>query len=356
MKTPNASLGRSACLGMAPLILALLTTALFTTSTAVAQQPPSLYAQGRQAYAERQYAEAAKLFAASAAAKEQAGAADALLMEGRSLVNTGDLAGAERALKAFLQQDVRSAPALYLLGYVLQRENKPKESLEVFTRAAAIRRPTANDLRIVALDYVLIDDYPDAIHWLDRAVREDPQNADAWYDLGRSQMNQGDFVAAEKAFDRVLAIVPGEVKALNNLGLSYEAQNRIPDALRVYEAAIASQRNSTHPSEQPLLNYGTLLISQNRTAEAIPVLKSAIGIAPEDAKCREQLARAYQQTDRLPEAREQLERAVALDPKNPRLHYQLGRLYHRLGEGGRSREELDLSEKLYGTRSTPETK
>ena len=350
MKTPITNARRAAWHGV--ILLMILTTGM-------AAQQPSLYTQGQQAYAEKRYAEAAKLFAASSAAKEEAAearAADALLMEGRSLANAGDFAGAERALKAYLEQNVRSAPALYLLGYVLQRANKPKESLEVFTRAAAIRRPTANDLRIVALDYVLLNDYLDAIRWLERAVKEDPQNADAWYDLGRSQMNQGDFVAVEKAFDRVLAIVPGDVKALNNLGLSYEAQNRIPDALRVYVEAVGSQRGSAHPSEQPLLNYGTLLISQNRTAEAISVLESAVQIAPKDAKCREQLARAYQQVDRLPEARTQLEQAVELDPKNPRLHYQLGRLYHRLGAEEKAKAELDLSAKLYGTHSTPETK
>lgn len=326
--------------------------------TAMAQQP-SLYSQGQQAFAEKRYAEAAKLFAASAAAKEQATearASDALLMEGKSLVNIDDFTGAERVLKAYLEQNLRSAPTLYLLGYVLQRENKAKESLEAFTKAAAIQRPTANDLRIVALDYVLLDDYPDAIRWLTRAVEEDPRNANAWYDLGRSQMNQGNFVAAQKAFDRALSIVPRDVKTLNNLGLSYEGQNRLPDALHAYEMAIASQQGSAHPSEQPLLNYGTLLTSQNRIAEAIAALEPAVRIAPKDAKCREELARAYQAADRLPEARQQLEEAVALDPTNPRLHYQLGRLYHRAGFEEKAKAELELSAKLYGTHSTPVTK
>lgn len=325
---------------------------------ATAQQP-SLYAQGKQAFAEKRYAEAAKLFDASVTAKEQAThpeAADALFMEGRSLAEMSDLAGAERVLKKYLEQDVRSAPALYLLGYVLQGENKPKESLQIFTRAAAIRTPVAEDLRIVALDYVLLDDYPDALRWLARAVQQDPKNADAWYALGRSQMHQGNFVAAQRAFDRVLTIRPGDVKALNNLGLSYEAQNRIPDALHAYEMAIASQQGAAHPSEQPLLNYGTLLISHNRTADAIAALEPAIRIAPKDTKCHEQLARAYQQANRLAEARQQLETAVALDPANPRLHYQLGRLYQHSGLAEKAKAELELSAKLYGTHSTPVTK
>ncbi|WP_348267188.1 tetratricopeptide repeat protein [Edaphobacter paludis] len=282
--------------------------------------------------------------------------ANALLAQGKALATAGDLPGAERALKTYLQQHERSAPALYLLGYVLQRENKPKESLTVFTNAAAIQAPQANDLRIVALDYVLIDDYPDAIHWLALAVQLDPLNAEAWYDLGRSQMNQGNFVAAQQAFEHVLAIAPRDVRALNNLGLSYEAQNRPSEALHAYAHAIAAQQGVPHPSEQPLLNYGNLLISQNRSAEAVATLESAIQISPRDPKCREALARAYLQAEQLLQAKQQFEQAVVLDPKNPRLHYQLGRLYRRLGLAAKAKTELALSEKLYGTRSTPVTK
>jgi Flp pilus assembly protein TadD len=280
----------------------------------------------------------------------------ALLEEGKALATAGDLSGAERALKTYLRQHERSAPALYLLGYVLQRENKPKESLAIFTSAAAIQAPQANDLRIVALDYVLIDDYPDAIHWLGLAVHLDPLNAEAWYDLGRSQMNQGNFVAAQQAFEHVLAISPRDVKALNNLGLSYEAQNRTSDALHAYADAIAAQQGVAHPSEQPLLNDGNLLISQNRSAEAVATLESAIRIAPSDPKCHEALARAYLQAEQLPQAQQQFEQAVALDPANPRLHFQLGHLYRRLGLAAKAKTELALSEKLYGTHSTPTAK
>lgn len=334
----------------------LLAAALAATTSA---QQPSLYTQGKQAFAEGHYAEAAKLFHASSGANEQASdpnAADALFMEGKSFASLGKLTEAENALTTYIQQSPHSAPALYLLGYVLQRENKPKESLISFTKAAAIATPHAEDLRTVALDYVLLNDYPDAIHWLSVAVQLDPLNAEAWYDLGRAQMGRGEFALAKKSFDRVLAISPHDARALNNLGLCYEAQNRLPDALHSYEAAIAAQKGTAHPSEQPLLNYGNLLVSENRAAEAIAALEPAIKIAPKSAKCHEALAHAYQKANRLPEAEQQMETAVALDPANPRLHYQLGRLYHRAGQPERAKAELALSQKLYGSHSTAESK
>lgn len=334
----------------------LLAAAVATTASA---QQSSLYAQGKQAFAAGHYAEAAKLFHASSGANEQArdpDAADALFMEGKSYASLGELDKAERALNSYLLQSPHSAPALYLLGYVLQREDKPKESLISFTKAAAITTPRAEDLRTVALDYVLLNDYPDAIHWLSIAVQQDPLNAEAWYDLGRAQMGQGEFALAKKSLDRVLALSPHDARALNNLGLCYEAQNRIPDALHSYEAAVAAQKGTAHPSEQPLLNYGNLLVSENRAADAIAALEPAIKIAPKSAKCHEALAHAYRKANRLPEAEQQMEKAVALDPRNPRLHYQLGRLYHRAGQGERAKAELALSEKLYGSHSTAESK
>ncbi|HEY6374806.1 MAG TPA: tetratricopeptide repeat protein, partial [Edaphobacter sp.] len=147
-----------------------------------------------------------------------------------------------------------------------------------------------------------------------------------------------------------------DVKALNNLGLSYEAQNRVADALRAYQDAMTAQRDATHPNEQPLLNFGTLLIAQNRAGDAIGTLEQAVRLAPNDPKCHEELARAYLYTERLSQAREQLEAAIALDPQNSRLHFQLGRLYKRLGLIEQADAELKLSAQLYGTQSSPEGK
>lgn len=105
---------------------------------------------------------------------------DALLMQAKSLFNLDESAAAEPVLHIYLEQNPKSSPALYLLGYVLQLQNKPRESLEAFTRAAAITTPRPEDLRLVALDYILLDDYDDAIHWLRRCIATDPDIAEAW--------------------------------------------------------------------------------------------------------------------------------------------------------------------------------
>jgi tetratricopeptide (TPR) repeat protein len=333
---------------------------ILTNSALVSAQTPAPasssfgYAKAQQAFADKQYRQAADLFAVVAAAesgKEAGARSDALLMQARSLVNLGDFPAADAAIRGYLQQNVRSSEALYLLGFVLQHENKPKESLEIFTRAAAIATPRPEDLRLAALDYVLLDDYIDAIHWLNRAVAGDPGSAESWYDLGRAQMHQGNFVEAERAFQRTLALNPRHTKALDNLGLSYEAQNRTEEALSAYSRAIESQTTASHPSEQPLLNYGTLLNTRNRSAEAVAPLRQAVGLAPTSSRCYEELSHAYRLIHQDGLARSSMERAVALDDTNPRLHFQLGQLYRSAGQAQKARTEFKRSAELYGTGS-----
>ena len=312
---------------------------------------------GQQAFERGQFREAAELFARAekgVGGERQSCAAEAAYLQARSLERVEMFGAAESAVRAYLSRNPLSAPALFLLGTVLQREDKPKESLETFTRAATLQRPTPEQLRIVGLDYVLLDDYVDAVHWLRQAVAGDPGNSLAWYDLGRAEMHEGDFIHAEKHFKQSLALDPRSVKALDNLGLSYEAQNRMEEAIGAYEKAIALQAGAPKPSEQPLLNLGTLLNTRNRASEAVPLLARSIAIAPRCSHCVEELSRAYRFTGQETLALGTMEQAIALDGSNPRLHFQLGQMYRHAGRNLEANREFKISSQLYGQHSTPE--
>ena len=107
-------------------------------------------------------------------AQEQSGAvqsaqtepADALLAQARAAVEAGSFSSADAMVRKYLSQQDASADGHYLLGYILSHEGKPTESLAEYTRAAQLRPPTANDLKVVAVDYVLLGDFVDADRWL----------------------------------------------------------------------------------------------------------------------------------------------------------------------------------------------
>jgi Flp pilus assembly protein TadD len=242
-----------------------------------------------------------------------------------------------------------------MLGFVLNRQNHPAESLNIYTQAAAISPPTGDDLKIVGLDYVLLDDYGDAIHWLEKAVERDAKNADAWYYLGRACYTKGRRDEASKAFATALDLDPHNVKAENNLGLILETDGKTDAAIEAYKNAIAWQENSVHPSEQPYVNLGNLLMEQGRTKDALSPLETAVKLAPNNAYCHMILGMAYRQLGQNERAKIKLERATQLDPDNARAHYQLGRLYKELHDLDRAQAEFKKTADLNAQSANPKT-
>jgi Flp pilus assembly protein TadD len=312
-------------------------------------QSITLYDQGRAAFAAHHWEDAASLMAR--AAEHDSSSSDALLFEGKALANLERFPEADAALTRYSQLHLNSAEALFMLGFVQQRENKPRESLTTYTAAARVATPRGDDLKIVGLDYVLLNDYPDAIHWLEKAVEFEPGNADAWYSLGRCYYTQSSFRDAERAFQKVLALEPKNVKAAENLALAYDAENRPADADRAFAMAVTLARETPHTDEWPYLNYGGFLLDHDRAAEAVPILQQAVAIAPKCVACHEKLGRALGVTGSTKSGIAELEEAATLSPDEARLHYELGLAYRAAGMVDRAKAEFATSEKLYGAKS-----
>jgi tetratricopeptide (TPR) repeat protein len=283
--------------------------------------------------------------------KEQSGT-DALLYRAKCLVNLGQFNGADTALQAYISAHPQSEDAVYLSAYVRFRENKPKESLQLFTDAGKLKPPTADDLKIVALDYVLLNDYRDAGRYLEIALKLDPNNLEARYHLGRVRYEQNRFDEAIAAFQQVLKSDPNNVKAEDSLGLSLEAKNEMDPAILAYRKAMEFDKSSNAHSEQPYLDLGTLLIKLNRAESAVPVLSQAREINPKSSKVRYQLGKAYFDLNRLPDAKTEAEEAERMNPDDVPTHYLLGRIYQRLGKSGLAAEQFKLTDTLTRSQET----
>ena len=289
---------------------------------------------------------------ASAEAQDP-GHSDALLYEGRALANAGRFAQADPVLRSYSRQHPESSDALYLLGFVQQREDQPRDSLVTYAAAARLRTPRSEELTMVGLDYVLLKDYTDAIYWLGKAVALDPGNADAWYSLGRADYTQGRFPDAESALRKTLELTPKSIKAIENLGLTLDAENRSADAEGFFKQAVALAAASPNPDEWPYLDYANFLLAHDRAPEALPLLKKAAGIAPKCGECHEKLGRALAANGDPQEGVAELEQAVALSPEDAHIHYELGLAYKQTGQMDKARVELAASARLYGTKAAP---
>lgn len=318
---------------------AILLSAFVLPVCSIKAQSEATYDRARIAFQGQRYGDAAVLF--ERAEGEDPGKTDALLQAAKAFVHLQKFEAAENDLRKYLEANPRSADAWYLLGFLLNRENKPKESLDVYTRAASISPPTGDDLKIVALNYELLNDNADAIYWLERAVEKDPANKEAWYFLGRAYYTASRLPAARKAFDRVLEIDPRDAKAENNIGLIYESGGKTEEALAAYQNAIAWQREDAPSREQPYLNLGSLLLTLEHAEQAVSPLQKALEIAPGNAQCHLRLGTAYLHLGRMNDAEKELREAVRLAPEDATAHYQLARYYKQAKKMDAARAEFE---------------
>ena len=273
------------------------------------------------------------------------------LAEVRSLIAAGNLPLAETRLRSLIATAPQDPEPRFLLGYVLFRQQRAADSLAVFTEAAALRNPTADELSTVASDYVLLKDYADARRWLTLATRTDPANVNAWYLLGRADYNLDLAEEAKQAFLTCLRLQPGDVKARYNLGLAEERLRHPEDALAAYRQAIALEAPLSHRDSQPYLDLGMLLLQQDKPQEALDPLKTAVQLAAGNPLAHQQLALAFEKLGLYQEAATEMAICARLAPDSQAPPFFLGRIYHRLGRDAEAKEQFARAQTLAGTHS-----
>jgi tetratricopeptide (TPR) repeat protein len=310
---------------------------------------------------------------------------DPALAPARSLLQRGMLSEAEAAVRNHLQAHADSADGHFLLGFILfrqvqakwleggekdsealrynsgdlsgslvaYRDAKVKESLSEFTAGAKYHVPNAFDLKIVALDYILLKDHVDADHWLTRSLQWDPRDAQAWFYLGRTKYSESQFTEAIEAFARCLRLEPRNIQAENNVGLSYEALGKRDQAIQAFENAIAWEVQTPAKDPQPFIELAHLYLNQNQPEKAVPYLSQSIALFPNVSKSHETLGKAYSLLHRLPEAQAELEKAVALDPDAASLHCMLGQIYRQEGMVAEAKAEFDRCAALQPQSANP---
>jgi tetratricopeptide (TPR) repeat protein len=293
----------------------------------------------------------AKLWSESAAAFQtieagSPGQTDALLFVGRSLINLNRFRDAEKELESYVAAHKQSDEALYLLAFVKFRENQPAESLRLSTEAAKLKPPRADDLKIVAMDYVLLNDLASATRYLEEALKMEPGNLEARYALGRVLYQQNFFDRSIAAFQEVLRADPRNLKAQDNLGLAFEGKNEVEQAIVAYRKAIALDSELPKHDEQPYLNLGMLLTKSGKADAGVQLLIRAAEISPESSKPHLELGKAYLALGKLPEARRELETAVKIRPDASSIHYLLGRLYQRMKDTQLAAKEFQRTDEL----------
>lgn len=134
------------------------------------------------------------------------------------------------------------------------------------------------------------EDYDNPERLWRKNLREVPDNAYAWCNLGAVLNDKGRIAAAEGAFREAAAVAPSYGAAESNLGVVLVAEGKPEEALPHLQRAL----KLTPTSFQANNNMGVALVALQRWEEAVPWYERALALHPDYPDARRNLALARQ--------------------------------------------------------------
>lgn len=237
------------------------------------------------------------------------------------------------------------------LGYALEAEvlfqqRRYDDAMGAIVESIKLYPDNARMHQLFGLLMLMERDNTDASLELQKAEQLDPNSADIHYFYGRALYLAGHYAEARDQFLACLKSDPQYRKALENLGLSYQAVNDYSNAAKYYQQAIDREKIESAKHGEPFGYYGAMLMEMGQPKQALPVLQEGIAASPRSLVVNFELGRVLFALDQPQQAQHFLEIAENLDPQYAQTHYLLGRLYNQQKRGQEAEQEFKKFQEL----------
>jgi tetratricopeptide (TPR) repeat protein len=169
-------------------------------------------------------------------------------------------------------------------------------------------------------------------------LEQDPYNAEALHHRGVVAYQSGDRENALLFLQRAVRINPNNEHYLNNLGMVYQASGTLPEAINAYRAALRIQPALAAAHS----NLGCALADQRDYANAEHHCREAIRLQPSLAAAHNNLGRIHFVRGEVPQAKACFEQAVRLNAGMVDAHRNLGHIFRELGQFDAARREYEI--------------
>lgn len=181
--------------------------------------------------------------------------------------------------------------------------------------STAVRQPTRAErqqelARIqtqLALEYMKIGDFRQAVAAIDKAVVSDAKQENAWLVKAFIHQDLKQFDEAERSFQTALKLKPNSAETNNNYGwFLCSSQNQPQTALAYFDKALA---DPTYPSPQiAYLNKGICSGKLKQYGLAQAYLERTLNLSPQLGQAWKELARVFWQTGEFAQAQQAWQR------------------------------------------------
>lgn len=218
---------------------------------------------------------------------------------------------------------------------------RSREALETMEYAAELFPQRIPTLLKLSEFQLILTKYEDSMRTIDRILRQDPQNADAYFMFGLNFKEIGDTARAINSFKKSVEIEPDLADAWISLGQLYGAQGD-PVALSYFDNAIRTDPNNP-------LNWhakADYLSDQNDLAGAIEVYQKIMALDPQYEEAYFNAGLLYLDLDSIPQAKHHFNLAINIYPLHIRAYYYRGLSSEILGDSEQAKADYEQALQL----------
>ena len=149
-------------------------------------------------------------------------------------------------------------------------------------------------------------------------------------------MDKKDWHTAIAAFKKLIAIRPDDAGAYFNMGITYRELGEYAEAIAAYKKAIAIKPDDP----RAYYNMGYAYHYFGKYAEAVAAYKKAIAIKPDDPRAYNNMGVAYDYLGKYAEAIAAYKKAIAIKPDFADAYYNMGLVYEKLAYASDVRQRI----------------
>ncbi len=262
------------------------------------------------------------------------------------------------------------------LGWVMARQERYEEAIELFQKALEIRPGYAEALNNMGFAYKELDHLDEAVQACSRALelkpnfvkahvclahiymkqnkfeeaghhyrlglRVQPYNLDAHNNLGLALVNLGKIDEGISCYQAALELEPGDAEVLTNLGLALKKKGKTDQAEEHFTMAL----NSDSQCAEAHHHLGTVLAGRGDLQQAMDRYHEALRLKPEYADAHNNMGLALGQLGNHQEAAEFFSRAVSHQPDLAEAHNNLGGTLARMGKANEAVSHIEKAIQL----------
>ncbi len=222
-----------------------------------------------------------------------------------------------------------NSAAVYKQLMTLSFQLKQNEDVLLYADKLKTADPNEKVLYYVGKVSYDMDNYGDAIKYLNGAAKEDPTNAEIPYMIARSYADMMNYKLAVPYFQKAIELKPTEAYWIYELGLLHYAMHNDKDALQYM---LEAGEKGLKRDNDYLENLGIAYLNTGNLDEGVKILSEILKKRPSDINILNMVAEAYYYKGKYDLATDYWDKVLGVDKADASALYMIGMCYQKKGE------------------------